>query len=98
MADFKVLFSNILNSTLWPITKVLAFQNPEFKILADFKVLVFKNPEFKTLAEFKILVCQNAVFKIFGDLKICPFQNTEFKIFGFRFPKKEFKIFFDFKI
>ena len=33
---------------------ILAFQNPEFKILADFKILAFKNPKFKILAEFKI--------------------------------------------
>ena len=33
--------------------KILAFQNPEFKILADFKILAFQNPEFKLLAEYK---------------------------------------------
>ena len=26
--------------------KILAFQNPEFQILADFKILGFQNPEF----------------------------------------------------
>ena len=29
--------------------KILAFQNPDFKILADFKILGFQNPEFKIL-------------------------------------------------
>ena len=29
--------------------KILAFQNPEFKILAEFKTLALKNPEFKIL-------------------------------------------------
>ena len=27
--------------------KILAFPNPEFKILADFKILGFQNPELK---------------------------------------------------
>ena len=27
--------------------KVLAFQNPEFKILADFNILAFQNPKLK---------------------------------------------------
>ena len=35
---------------------IFAFQNPEFKILADFKILAFQNPEFKISADFKILV------------------------------------------
>ena len=30
----------------------MAFQKPEFKILADLKILAFQNPEFKLLAEF----------------------------------------------
>ena len=29
--------------------KILAFQNPEFKILADFNILAFHNPAFKIL-------------------------------------------------
>ena len=32
---------------------MLAFQNPQFKILADFKMLAFQNPQFKILADFK---------------------------------------------
>ena len=32
--------------------KILAFQNPEFKIFGEFKMLAFQNPEFKLLAEF----------------------------------------------
>ena len=35
--------------------KILAFQIPEFKILADFKILAFQNPEFKILPYFKTL-------------------------------------------
>ena len=46
-------------------SKILAFQNPEFKILVGFKILAFENPEFKTLADFKIL----------ADLKILALQN-----------------------
>ena len=38
--------------------KILAFQNPKFKILADFKILAIQNPEFKILANFKILAFQ----------------------------------------
>ena len=33
--------------------KILAFQNPEFKIFGEFKMLAFQNPEFKLLAEYK---------------------------------------------
>ena len=29
----------------------LAFQNPEFKSLTDFKILALKNPEFKIFAD-----------------------------------------------
>ena len=32
-----------------------SFQNPKFKILAEFKILAFQNPEFKILADLKIL-------------------------------------------
>ena len=42
--------------------KILAFQNPEFKISAHFKILGSRNTEFKILADFKIL----AHFKIFA--------------------------------
>ena len=38
--------------------KILALQNPEFKILAEFKILGFQNPEFKRLADFKVLAFQ----------------------------------------
>ena len=31
--------------------KILAFQNPEFKILAQLKILAFQYPEFKILAD-----------------------------------------------
>ena len=41
---------------------ILALQNPEFTILAEFKILAFQNPEFKVLADFKIFA-----FKIFED-------------------------------
>ena len=44
--------------------KILAFQNPEYKILADFKTLGFEN------REFKILAFQNPEFKIIADYKI----------------------------
>ena len=33
--------------------KILAFQNPAFKILADFKIVAFQNPEFKILDDCK---------------------------------------------
>ena len=33
--------------------KILAFQNPAFKIFGEFKMLAFQNPEFKLLAEYK---------------------------------------------
>ena len=33
--------------------KILAFENPEFKIFGEFKMLAFQNPEFKLLAEYK---------------------------------------------
>ena len=39
--------------------RILAFQNPEFKILADFMILAFHNPEFKILTDFKILAFHN---------------------------------------
>ena len=59
--------------------KILAFQNLEFKILADFKILAFyKNLEFKILADFKILAFQNYDFKMFADFKILAFQNSRF--------------------
>ena len=45
-----------MNATFWPLSRVYsAFQNPEFKILADFNNLVFQNPEFIILGEIKIL-------------------------------------------
>ena len=47
--------------------KIVAFQNPEFKIFADFKILAFQNPEFKILADFKILAFKNPEFKILAD-------------------------------
>ena len=34
----------------FPDFKILAFQNPDFKILVDFKILSFQKPEFKILA------------------------------------------------
>ena len=33
---------------------MLAFQNPEFKVLVDLKILALKNPKFKIFADFKI--------------------------------------------
>ena len=50
--------------------KILAFQNPEFKILSDFRILAFQNPEFKRLDDFNILAFQNHEFMISADLKI----------------------------
>ena len=47
--------------------KILAFENPEFKILDDFKILAFQNPEFKIFGEFKILAFQNTDFKILAE-------------------------------
>ena len=32
---------------------ILAFENPEFKILTDFKILAFQNPEFKIFGRFQ---------------------------------------------
>ena len=37
---------------------ILAFQNPEFKILADLRILAFQNPEFKISADIKISAFQ----------------------------------------
>ena len=31
---------------------ILALQNPEFKILADYKILAFQNPQFKIFPDF----------------------------------------------
>ena len=44
----------------------LAFQNPEFNILAKFNILAFQNPQFKILA----FAFQNPEFKILDDVKI----------------------------
>ena len=46
-------FKNKLKKT------ILAFQNPEFKILADFNILAFQNHAFKILGDLKILAFQN---------------------------------------
>ena len=43
--------------------KILAFQNPEFKILAQLKILAFQYPEFKILADLKILAFKNPELK-----------------------------------
>ena len=32
---------------------MLAFENPQFEILAYFKILAFQNPDFKILAYFE---------------------------------------------
>ena len=32
---------------------ILAYENPEFKILTDFKMLAFQNPEFKICGRFE---------------------------------------------
>ena len=53
---------------------ILAFQDPKFKILADFKILAFQNPEFKILVAFQILAVQNPEYKILA------FLNHELKI------------------
>ena len=82
--------------------KILAFQTPEFKILAHLKILAFQDPEYKILADFKILADQNTEFKILGDIKILAFQNPKFKIladFSFSFPRSwihDFARFYDF--
>ena len=49
--------------------KILAFQNPEFKIFGEFKILAFQNSEFKILFDFKILAFQNSELKLFGEFK-----------------------------
>ena len=54
--------------------KILAFENPELKILDYFKILAFQNLEFKIFGGFKILAFQNT------DFKILAFQNAEFKL------------------
>ena len=53
---------------------ILAFQDPEFKILVDFKILAVKNPK------FKIVAFQNPEFKILADFKILAYLNHECKI------------------
>ena len=45
--------------------KILAFENLEFKIWADFKTLV----DFKIMAVFEILAFQNLDFKFLADFK-----------------------------
>ena len=45
--------------------RILALQNLEFNILADFKIL----------ADLKILAFQNLKFRIFFDFKILALQN-----------------------
>ena len=57
--------------------RILTLQNPEFKILADFKILAFLNPE------FKIVTLQNPEFKILADFKILAFYNPEFKFLAY---------------
>ena len=47
--------------------------------MAHFKILAFQNPVFKILAQLKILAFQYSEFKIFADLKILAFQNPELK-------------------
>ena len=66
--------------------KIVAFQNPQFKILANFKILAFENPEFKILADFKNLALENPEFKILADFKNLPlpyhmYFETDFKVF-----------------
>ena len=34
---------------------ILAFQDPEFKILVDFNISALQNPKYKILGDFKIL-------------------------------------------
>ena len=48
--------------------------------MAHLKILAFENPELKILDYFKILAFQNLEFKIFGAFKILAFQNPEFKL------------------
>ena len=43
--------------------KILAFQNPEFKIFAQLRMLAFQYPEFKILAYLKILAFKNPELK-----------------------------------
>ena len=58
---------------------------PELKILADFKILAFQNPKFKILADFKILddfkilAFHNPEFKILTHFNILAFQHLDFK-------------------
>ena len=47
--------------------------------MAHFRILAFQNPVFKILAQLKILAFQYSEFKIFADLKILAFQNPELK-------------------
>ena len=60
--------------------KIVAFQNPEFKILDDWKILAFPNPEFKILAAFKIVALQNPQFKFWPILSFFLFKllNSKF--------------------
>ena len=37
------------------VLRILAFQNPEFKISADFNILALQKSEFQIMAAFKIL-------------------------------------------
>ena len=79
-------------------SKILAIQNPKFKILfyckifADFRILAFQNDGFQILAVFRILAFQYPEFMMLADFKILPFQNNELKILD------DFKILARFKI
>ena len=59
---------------------LLAFQNPAFKILADFNILGFQNTELKILADFDVFSFRKSWCKILVDFQIFAFQNPEFKI------------------
>ena len=71
-----------------PDVKILAFQNPEFKILAtlqDFRWKSFQLKilvKFKIFGDFKIFQSQNPEFKISALFKIFQSQNGNFKILG----------------
>ena len=67
--------SKIVNSRVCLNVKILALQNPEFKILAVVQILAFQNPEFKILADFKILALLNSEFQNLADFKILAFKK-----------------------
>ena len=62
------IYSFASNSCLVADFKILAFQNPDLKILTAFKILAFQNPQFKILTSG--LAGKKLHGHIFSDIKM----------------------------